>query len=507
MAVNPVGKPYTPQSADELRDNWLRDVRLECLAQGLGDPPVQPGTDLYIRATALANAHLIQYANISLAADDQNPLTAAGAALDDIRKGLGLPEVPASPAAGKVVIAVDGGGSVLLPDASVFVLPNGLRGKTVGAIVVSDGTEVSVITTDKGSAANLAAGKLVRFVAPPLSVKTDAAVSVNAPLTGGADEETDERKRARILNRLATPPLGGNWSQKIEHALNAHPGIQYAFVYPALGGPASEKIVLVRAFDADTGWYSREVSTDATATVRAAIHAQNPIGVETIVQSVLDSNSDCSVVITLPEAGAAAGGGLGWVDPTPWPLLDDGVSTFATVGAYAGSVVLPVVTLSLTSPAVGMHIAHWSPRDMRFHKRVVLAVSGASPTWSLTLDAPMFDSTGTQAALGEYISPEAYNMDAYGSAMLAAFQKLGPGENTADVNRVPRALRQPRPAEAASWGMAINARVLDAIFAGFPEVSDLEWKYRETITPALPADVVSAPYVLVPQNFGIYKKV
>lgn len=507
MAINPLGQPYAPQSADELRDNWLRDVRLECLARGLGEPPVQPGTDLYIRATALANAHLIHYANISLAAEDQNPLTATGGALDDIRLGLGLPEVPASPSAGKIIIAIDGGGSVVMPDATAFVLPNGLRGKTVGAIVVSDGTEVSAVTVDKGDATNLDAGELVRFVSPPLSVQSEAEVSVNAPLTGGADAETDERKRARILNRLANPPLGGNWSQKIEHALNAHPGVQYAFVYPALGGPASEKVVIARAFDPDRSIYTREMTTDAIATVRAAIQAQNPIGVSTVVQSVADLPTDVSIVVTLPDSSSASGGGTGWVDPVPWPLLDDGVSTFAAVGAYAGGVSLPVITLSTVAPTAGMHIAWWSVNDLQFHKRTILSVSGAAPNWSLTIDAPMIDSTNVAATAGEYISPEAYNMDAYGRAFIAAMQKLGPGENTTDAARVPRALRQPRPGESAGWGMALNARVLEALASGFDEMSDIEWKYRQATSPGVPGSVVTAPNVITPKNFGIYKKV
>ena len=54
MAIE-VGKIYVPANAEEIRDDFLTDIRLEAIKQGVPNPPVLPGSDWHVLATAMAN--------------------------------------------------------------------------------------------------------------------------------------------------------------------------------------------------------------------------------------------------------------------------------------------------------------------------------------------------------------------------------------------------------------------------------------------------------------------
>lgn len=504
MPVLQPGKIYVPKNAEELRDTWLRDIRLAAIEAGLAEPPIQPGTDLYIRATANAHARLIQYANLAISDDGTSVLTATGADLDEKRRAHGLPEVKPSPSTGSVDVGVEGGGTVTIPNLAQLVLPNGLRAQVAGNHPgIADGDPVDIVTIDTGAATVLPAGSKLRFVSPPLNVKTEATVSVAAPLTGGTDAESDDRKRDRILNRLANPPAGGNWSHKIEIALNSLASLQYAFVYPALGGPASEKVVLVRDFDVDGAVFTRELDTGALDIVRAALQAEFGAPFELVVQSAVDANVDVSVEVSIPNSVEAGGDGTGWKNAAPWPPLT-GAETACTVSVYAGSTSVTIDADTATPPVAGVtRIVWWSPNDMRFHERTVTAQSGGTTAWVCSLDAPLIDSTNTAAAVGDYISPAAENMEGYGASWLDVMRKMGPGEQTSDANRIPRALREPEPT-AGRWPYSLTILQLQQLVAKHSEMTDAAYVYRSATTPTVPGSVNTAPNVFVPRHFGIY---
>jgi len=251
MAQLEPGKIYIPAKAGEIRDDMLTDIRLELLRNGVTNPPVQPNTDWYVLATALENLAQLQYYNIRISDEDSSVLTAGEDRLKELRDAYGLPEVQPGPSSGKIKITLPVGASSTVVDGTQFVLPNGLRGKVAGTYpAVSNGSILDVVTIDRGSNTVLAGGQKVRFVNPPLNVAVEA--TVEAPgLVGGSDVEDQERLRTRILNRLRNVPAGGNWGDVREKTLNALAAVSDAFVYPALGGPGSYKVVPVVDFDRD----------------------------------------------------------------------------------------------------------------------------------------------------------------------------------------------------------------------------------------------------------------
>jgi len=505
MATLQANTVYVPESAAVIRDDMLTDIRLESIAQGVASPAVQPGTDNWIWCTAVANAGMLQYANVANAVDDSHPGTATGESLELWRKDLGLPEAKASASSGKLRLTVSG--SATVPAGAEFVLPNGLRGAVVGTWPgVVDNDEIDVTTVDTGSQTQAGPNTIVRFVSPPLNVSTEAHVSVHQPLTGGKDAETSARKRVRVQNRLAYVPSGGNWAHVREVALNALTSVQDCYVYPALGGPGSAKVVPVKAFDPNFGDYSRAFTAGAIATIRSAIQRELPTWAEVPVVAVWNEDVDVSIGVTIPDSAMAGGDGTGWMDTTPWPDLYPADAGRTTIDDVTSSTVVRTDAQTPVSPIAGQtHIAWWNSADRRFEIRLVVAVSGSAGAWVLTLDSPILHDDGTNPTVGEHICPAAVNTVEYGKAWVQMMQELGPGENTTDVNRIPRSKRRPFTAEESPSDITIVQ--LTDMRNRFDEITDAAWEYRSATTPTVPGAVSTAPNVLRPQHFAVHKQV
>jgi len=312
--VLPAGKVSIPNTSDEIRKRMLEDIELEAYAEGIDEPPIHPGSEIYIRTGSTANAVMGCYAALSLADAERRILTATRDGLDEIREEKGLPEVTATAASGSVIARVQGGATVTVPDGTQFLLPNGKRGKVNGAHVGVTNTDlIAVITIDKGEDCNLAAGNRITFVNPPTNLEFEAAVSPDDPITGGLDIEDDARLRARLLNNERNRPGGGNWAEAIEVALNASAAVQYAFAYPALGGPGSVRVAIMRApvFDADPNAesLSRVAPASALADVRGALFAHYGDGTKVSVESVVDVNCSVAIQVDIPDSEQTGGSG------------------------------------------------------------------------------------------------------------------------------------------------------------------------------------------------------
>lgn len=487
----------------EMETQFQRDYRLGVIDAGLAtDIATGPGSDVAILGTSVSNLTLIGVIKVQQAVKNLSVFEATGQALDDIRAGDGLPEVPASGATGKIRIRVDG--STTLSDGTQFIYPNGVRGVVVGTYLnPSDFAEVNVQASETGTRTNLAAGQKVRFVSPPSNVRSEATVSTSEPLSGGTDVESDERKRQRILNARQNRPAGGNWAQIRQDVLDNVPGIQDCYVFPALGGPSSCKVVPVRDFDFDTNDFTRACSSTLLARARSIIQAKNPSENDIIVQASDDETLDAAFQVTIPDSALVGGNGLGWTDPAPWPDLVGGDSGSVAVTSYTASTrTLVVDAATTTAPVAGQTtIAWWSPNDFKFYTALVVSQSGATTAWSLVLDKPLIDSLGNNPAAGQLISPSAKNLAQYGAKWIELCRALGPGENTADSGRLPRALRHPyiSDEDPSDISSIMSAKIAFA----YPEITSITAALNAS-TPTVPADVDDPPGILVPRHVAFY---
>ncbi|UOF77294.1 baseplate J-like protein [Caudoviricetes sp.] len=507
MAKEQVGIVTVPSGSAAIREQWLQDLRLAALDAGLDEPPIEPGTDFYLEAEANAQLALIGLANIAISARDASVLDATGDALDAIRKGDGLPEVPPAGSSGKIRINV--AGPTTIPNATQGKLANGLRFKTVGVVVnPADGQEIDVAAIDTGAATNAKGGSAVQFVSPPTNVSRAAVVSSDFPLTGGADVETDARKRDRVLNTRRNKPAGGNWAYWRQFVQDNYAAIQDTYVYCAPGGPSSQLIVPTKAFDRTNNNYSRAPSDALMQTIRSAVQAKAGSFAETVVRGPADQAADFTLKVEIPQSTLSGGNGQGWTNSDPWPQLevsDGGRVAIAVGGVGTDNDLLTIDADTSTSPIAGQtEIAWWSSVDRKFYTALVVDVDGASVAgnWIVTLDRPLVGIDGVGPADGDYICPNAQNLSAYGDTWVTFLESLGPGEVTNDPDRIPRALRNPSAADEDPY--SVNGATLTRVSSKHPEITNIAFGYAPVTAPTIPATVADPPNVLTPRRFAVY---
>lgn len=491
-----------PANMAEIRDDILQDILVEASKDGIVED-VSRDSDNYSFATGMAGACMLIHARIDGAKSACTPFTATGADLLAWQRTFRLPDVPPSRAAGKIRLTVTGTGAV--PDGQPGAF-NGQLFKVVGSwSPVIDGSEVDVLLDSPGSAGNAEPGTPVTLLNPPVNVAATAVVSSFEPLRGGFDSESEDRRKERVLNRTGTNAGGGNWGQLRGIALDASPAVQQCFVYPALSGPGTHKVVPLLAFDRKLNSYSRVFPDASLALIRAPIHATYSTAATTITQASADEPVDITLEIQIPNSTASGGNGSGWVDASPWPQLV-GSETAAVVTSINAAGVVTLNADTATAPVDGQtRVSWWSPNDMRFHSRTIIGSSGGTSAWVITLDAPFVDSTGQVPEAGHYFSPTAENLEDYGRTWVDEIMgNLGAGENTAVPALIEngRALRH--PFQTNMQQATLTKAQLRTFQQKHPEVIEIDYVYRSLSAPTVPATLAEPPNVLVPRNLGIY---
>jgi uncharacterized phage protein gp47/JayE len=97
---------------------------------------------------------------------------------------------------------------------------------TTMAIIGSGPTQIQLTALDAGIIGNLQPEDTLGFLAPPPGV--DGSTTV-VTMDGGTDIETDAQLRARILQRIQQPPMGGDANDYVAWALSV-PGVTRAWV-------------------------------------------------------------------------------------------------------------------------------------------------------------------------------------------------------------------------------------------------------------------------------------
>ena len=113
-------------------------------------------------------------------------------------------------------LATFAAGTALLTATAPTVLPAGsmfLAGtvayQTTAAVTLGVGVNtVPLRALDAGALGNLAAGSALSMAVAVVGVSGSAGIAVGS-MTGGADEESDDELRARVLARIRQPPMGG----------------------------------------------------------------------------------------------------------------------------------------------------------------------------------------------------------------------------------------------------------------------------------------------------------
>lgn len=496
MAVPKPGELWVP-ALGELKQQALDDYRTLLQQNGFDTVDTFAGTEVDIRFTAIETMLQPVFYNIALKADASSEQTATGADLDQRVADAGLPQIPPSRSVGYVAVTVFGAGGRVFADGLEGKLANGLFVQVWGTQVgIEDGDTVRVRSRDPGKGTNVAAGTKVTWTTPPFNVAAKATVAAPG-LRGGTDAESEDQKRTRVGIRRQTRAGGGNWGHAVEVAMASDASIQAAFAYPALGGPGSCKVAVVKSVDDESGDFSRAAPADVVGLAKAAVLGELPGFAEFAIQSAVDEYVDVSLSLSFA--------GSGWRNTAPWPIPSAGGRVPVETVISTTEITVAKSTTNGNDPLEGTQIMWWSPTKQRWVTTTVVSVTDGGGIWTIELDVPLaIEAAGV--AVGDFLSPASLDADAHRASWVAKMNGLGPGENTASANSLnqnpTRGFRRPYGYE--SFPAELSSRQTNAFQREFGDLIDVGYLYRSLTKPTVPVAITTAPNVLRLRHFGIY---
>jgi uncharacterized phage protein gp47/JayE len=197
-----------------------------------------------------------------------------------------------------------------LANAPTFGIQTGYE--TLEEINVGTGaTPVTVRALDAGIQGNMADGQIISFA--PILNGVDRDAIVYGSISGGVDTETDDELRARVLQRIQQPPMGGDQTDYVAW-VEAVPGVTRAWCNPLEVGLGTVSVrFMMDDLRADNNGFPLQEDVNAVA---AYLDTVRPVAVKdvfvvapipfpinlTINQLVIDNGSTReAIVLSLTE--------------------------------------------------------------------------------------------------------------------------------------------------------------------------------------------------------------
>lgn len=157
----------------------------------------------------------------------------------------GVLRMPASVAVGTATVAGTTGRSV--PGGAAFIDAAGASYVSAASAVpiVGGAATLTLTASVAGAAGNLVTGSVLTPVSPIGALTVQQAVVAAPGFAGGADAEPDDSLRARILQRIRTPPNGGAAADYVTWAEAA--GATYVAVIPTASGPGTVGVSIAQS--------------------------------------------------------------------------------------------------------------------------------------------------------------------------------------------------------------------------------------------------------------------
>lgn len=498
---------FTVPTVDESRSRFLDTMETGMRQRGIADPNVSNNSHWWVLGQSYANELAPIGANGMISADAMSVATATGQDLLDACARYGNRLRPAAGSFGAVVFNVTA--PSLVATGAQLTDSNGLSYEVAVGGVYPNGNSIPIRALGLGAATNLPAGSSLQWRSAPAFSAPTALVDIGG-LVNGIDAETPENLRQRTLDKIRNSPGNGNPQHLIETALASSPSVQGVFVNPAIQGPGTVHIAVTAAPTATN--VSREiVPALMTGTINPYIQGTLPSGVAyVVVTTVNDVQTEASICLSLPAAVTAspAGPGGGWLDGTPWPTVNLTSSWAAPVSVVTTTTQFTVLsTASAPTPGV-TQVAWFSYAEKKLYKATVIAVTGSTPNWAITIDTPF-----TGIYTGAFIFPQSANQDLYIAALLAGYELMGPGEKSANASALIRGFRHPIPSQ--SWPYSLGPELLRAITDSSTEVLSAQYAFRfdgvvsingssGLLTPQIPVAITDPPNIFIPKNVAFY---
>lgn len=223
----------------------------------------------------------------------------------------GIERIAAVAASGSLTVTGTVGADV--PAGTVWKSPDGREYASDAAAVIGAGgsVDIDVEAVVAGAAGNAASGTAVSLVSPLAGI-VSAATAATA-LAGGADIETVDALRARLLFRKRNPPKGGatpdyrRWADaasSLDHRVWVAPlGVMQTGDTPVLGTVTVYYAPDSVALDASGNWVDADISGLIDA-VDAYIEARRPATADVTVRAPDTQRVDFTIDTISPDTAA-----------------------------------------------------------------------------------------------------------------------------------------------------------------------------------------------------------
>lgn len=250
---------------------------------------------VYVLSAVIAGAAHMLHGHLEYLAAQLFADTAEGQFLARLASLFGLTRTVAAFATGPIQFT--GVNGTVVPIGSVLVRADGATYETDAEVTIAAGvaaaTVTAVVAAEDG---NTDAAVELTLESPIAGI--DSAVPVQTGgLTGGADEESDEGLRTRLVARMQDPPNGGSsadyvaWQKEVA-------GVTRAWVYPAELGVGTVVTRFVR--DGETPIIP---SAGEVATVQAYLDTKRPVTAVVTVLAPVAVPLDFTIALT-PDTSA-----------------------------------------------------------------------------------------------------------------------------------------------------------------------------------------------------------
>lgn len=471
---------------DEIRDDYLRDVRIRTPGA-----VTLEGTLEFADASVFADTQVAVYYDAKTIGDYVANVNKTGAALDAELKLAGTKRLGDAGGSGFVLIGASGGGGTIFAEDEIKDAKSGLRFKCTVTGLYTDGQYVPITGVDTGPSTNLDALSTMKWSFPRPGISPTATVvqqSDGSGLTGGRNAETDAQANDRLAALRASPPASGN-DADYQKATQETPGItiQQAFTYPCIRGPGTMGVTFT--LRPGTPGANRIPNATQLATVLAWLIGKFPADDGILVCSLLGFS--VNIVYKVSWSGSA----VSWADAAPWPpyipsdmvIVDNSVAPTATTFRL-------VTGTSTVNPTVGSTIAFYDQKAGVFRRKRILTVTtlAANHTWDIVCDIVNNASDTTYTPFtGQAPGPWSDSLQVLVPDTTAYFDTLGPGEQLSvipDPNL--RARRTPR--SPSVYANKVTNRITSPLFK-LAAVNDIELAFPTVpfSTPVGYAGVVS----------------
>ena len=228
--------------------------------------------EVLVRSIAIASHEL--HGHIEWAALQILPDTAEDEVLARHAAIWGLTRIAATAATGSVTFT--GTAGAVVPANTELRRGDDARYLLAADVTIGGGGTGSGSVTARvaGAAGNSAAGVALQLVAPVAGAQPSAVVAAGG-LAAGADAEGDAALRARLLQRIQTPPAGGAAADYVVWA-RAVAGVEKVWVYPNWAGAGTVGVAFVTTGGAIP-------AAPLVAAVQAALDLRRPVTASVVV--------------------------------------------------------------------------------------------------------------------------------------------------------------------------------------------------------------------------------